>query len=224
LRLKVGALIGAGRRKARELGWAGFAAYSVRRAFHATVFRKDVLLVFVREQVDVAGPKRAHDDRLELRDLDSGSLRRCQEQQPVYLSTLRILAYEARLARHDRCYALFEGKTLVNLGWVGPRTALAAAEVGRRFSVPFTGLLPVIYDCWTPPEFRGRGYYPIALDRMAVRLLQDYSQVWIYTLETNVASRKGIQKAGFRLSLRHVRTRFIGIERHTTTLSAASQS
>jgi hypothetical protein len=224
LRLKVGALIGAGRRKARELGWVGFAAYSIRRAFRATVFRKDILLAFVREPADIPPPERHGQGQLELRDLDSTSLRRCQAQQPVYFSTLRILAYEARLARRERCYALFEGETLLNLGWVGLRTALAAApEVGRRFSVPLSGLLPVIYDCWTPLEFRGRGYYPIALDRVAARLLQEYRQVWIYTLETNVASAKGIQKAGFRLALRHVRTRFIGIERHATTLSGTSQ-
>src|SRR5438046_715987 len=175
LRLKVGTLIGAGRRKARELGWVGFAAYSTRRALRATVFRKDVLLVFVRERADVARPERPGDDQLELRNVDTTLLRRCQAQQPVYLSTLRILAYEARLACRERCYALFKGETLLTLGWVGLRTALAAApEVGQRFSVPLGGLLPVIYDCWTPPEFRGRGYYPIALDRMAVTLLQDY--------------------------------------------------
>jgi hypothetical protein len=55
-----------------------------------------------------------------------------------------------------------------------------------------------------------------------VRLLREFTQVWIYTLEMNVSSAKGIQKAGFRPSLRHVRTRFIGIERHTTTLSVTS--
>ena len=178
----------------------------------------------MRERADVARPERPGDDQLELRNVDTTLLRRCQAQQPVYLSTLRILAYEARLACRERCYALFKGETLLTLGWVGLRTALAAApEVGQRFSVPLGGLLPVIYDCWTPPEFRGRGYYPIALDRMAVTLLQDYRQVWIYTLETNLASVKGIQKAGFRPSLRHIRTRLIGIERHATTLSATSQ-
>jgi hypothetical protein len=182
------------------------------------VYRKDVLLLFVRERADVARPEQPRDDQLELRDLDSNSLRRCEAQQPVYLSTLRILAFEARLARRERCYGLFEGETLLNLGWVGLRTAVEAApEVGRRFSFPLSGTLPVIYDCWTPPDLRGRGYYPVALNRMAVKLLEQYSQVWIYTVETNVASVKGIQKAGFRLALRHVRTKCIGVERHTTT-------
>jgi hypothetical protein len=75
------------------------------------------------------------------------------------------------------------------------------AEVGPRFSVPLNELLPVIYDRWTAPECRRRGYYAIALGRIAVGL---------------VASARGIQKAGFQLYLTHVRTRFLGIERHTT--------
>ena len=217
LRLKVRAFIGAARQKARELGGLKLAAYVSRRVFRTAVFRKDVLLIFVREEADLARPLCGSLDDHELREVDERTLRRCQAQQPAYFTPLRINAYEARLARRERCFGLFAGETLLNIGWIGLRSEIQAAEVGTQFSLTLPSLLPVIYDCWTPFEFRGRGYYPLALDRIADSLLRDYKQVWIYALATNVGSVKGIQKAGFRPFLKHVRRRFIFIERHMTT-------
>ena len=203
--------------KARELGLSGFLSYATRRAFRAIVFRKDVLAVFSRSRED-GDPRESPDPLPDLRWPDSYLLRECAAQQLDYLTPGRIESYERRLAHGDRCWALFEDRALLTLGWVGVRRAIQAApEVGSRFSVALGERVPVIYDCWTPPEFRQRGFYSSGLDAVARTLLMDHERVWIYCLESNQASARGIQRAKFRPRFRHVRRRFLGIERHLTS-------
>jgi RimJ/RimL family protein N-acetyltransferase len=205
--------------KARGLGLYGFLAYATRRVFRAVVFRKDVLLVFsrTREHGDCRDTGRSGSQH-DLKWPDPRLLSDCGAQQPDYFTARRIDAYERRLAQGDRCWALFEDRTLLTLGWVGVRSAIEAApEVGPRFSVALGERVPVIYDCWTAPEVRRRGLYSKSLDAVAGVLFIDHERVWIYCLESNQASARGIQRAGFRPRFRHIRRRFLGIERHVTS-------
>ncbi|MGI8571190.1 MAG: GNAT family N-acetyltransferase [Solirubrobacteraceae bacterium] len=203
--------------KARRLGLSGFLVYATRRAFRAVVFRKDVLLVFSRSREDGV-TRESPGPQPDLRWSDSRLPRDCGEQQPDYFTPRRIDAYERRLAQGDRCWALVENEALLTLGWVGVRSAIEAApEVGPRFSVAVGERVPVIYDCWTAPEFRRRGFYSQGLDAVARALFVDHERVWIYCLESNQASARGIQRARFRPRFRHVRRRFLGIERHLTS-------
>jgi GNAT superfamily N-acetyltransferase len=53
--------------------------------------------------------------------------------------------------------------------------------------------------CLTFPEFRGKGLYPAALDAIQVWLKgQGYRRCFICVKSDNVASIRGIEKAGFR--------------------------
>ncbi len=201
--------------KAQELGFSGLLAYAAKRAFRAVIFRKDVLLVFALSRGLGDARNGSLGSQHDLRWLDARLLRSCQEQRPEYFS--RRTDADQRLAQGERCYALFVEGRLVTVGWVGLRSAIEAApEVGSRFSVTLGERVPVIYDCWTVPESRGRGYYSRVLESVAVGLLDQYEQVWIYCLEANSASARGIQNAGFRPRLTHIRRRFFGIERHLT--------
>ena len=68
----------------------------------------------------------------------------------------------------------------------GARINLAASE-------------PTIYDVWTPDEQRGKGHYKKALSKLTDELLLQHANVWIYCLETNTASSRGILQTGFEL-------------------------
>lgn len=204
--------------KARRLGLSRVLSYASRRAFRAVIFRKDVLLVYSLSREDGHTRESGPGSQRDLTWLDPRLLRNCTEQEPDYFTPQRIGVYERRFAHDDRCWALFDDRKLLTLGWVGLRSTIQAApEVGSRFSVAMGEPAPVIYDCWTPPESRRRGFYSRAIQVVASGLLQDHERVWMYCLEANEGSARGIQKAGFRPSFTHVRRRFLGVERHLTS-------
>lgn len=56
-----------------------------------------------------------------------------------------------------------------------------------------------VWDCVTRKDMRGRGLYTETLRRLASRALSSGCyDVWICADEDNVASRRGIERAGFR--------------------------
>ncbi len=56
----------------------------------------------------------------------------------------------------------------------------------------------VVYDVFTMPEARGKGWYPDALTWLRVELKKSgIARCWIYAERGNSASIKGIEKAGF---------------------------
>lgn len=52
-----------------------------------------------------------------------------------------------------------------------------------------------IGPCWTHGEHRGRGIYPAILSR--IRKDHSAKRLWIFCGEDNLASRSGIERAGF---------------------------
>ena len=52
----------------------------------------------------------------------------------------------------------------------------------------------VLYDFFTPVEFRNNGYYKLILQNILFHLQSD---AYIYTLKSNKASNKAIQNVGF---------------------------
>ncbi len=111
----------------------------------------------------------------------------------------RLPLLQERLSQGDTPCLFFDQGRLVHMAWWGPRRFLDPDyELGTHLPWPLPGEGALIYDCWTPPSCRGRGYYPRALRQLATQLLTHYPHVWIYALEDNTASRRGIEKAGFR--------------------------
>jgi CelD/BcsL family acetyltransferase involved in cellulose biosynthesis len=68
----------------------------------------------------------------------------------------------------------------------------------------------MIFDCWTPERFRGRGYYPLAIRWAAAELMGNRRRVWIFCAATNRPSIHGILKAGFVYRYSLVRHRRLG--------------
>ena len=69
----------------------------------------------------------------------------------------------------------------------------------------------LIFDCWTPPRYRGLGYYPLAISLATAELRKNASNVWIFCMATNTPSAKGILKAGFTYRFSLVRRRKLGL-------------
>lgn len=102
-----------------------------------------------------------------------------------------------RLQRGDRCSCVYRDAELVHFSWaqfVGSHRILPAAR-----TVEMRQGQVCMYHCFTAASARGHGLYPSTL----ALLLRDSFSVgatlgWIYTTKDNVASQRGIEKAGFR--------------------------
>lgn len=54
-----------------------------------------------------------------------------------------------------------------------------------------------IGPCATKKEYRGRGYYPFLLKKIVSDYSKQYSEFYIFCDKNNIASQRGIEKAGF---------------------------
>jgi len=101
---------------------------------------------------------------------------------------------EARQRAGHRPYVALIGNEPVAYGWVATREA----EIGAlqlRFSIPVGERY--LWDFFTVPAWRGRGIYPRLLQ--AILGCEDTAQrFWIGYDAPNVASARGIAKAGFQ--------------------------
>ena len=106
-----------------------------------------------------------------------------------------------RLRRGDRCYTVSIDGRLAHYSWVQRSGSHPITEAGVRVAVARGEFF--IYHCRTVEWARGKGIYPATL----VRIVNDYyeegcSSAWIYTTRENIASQRGILRAGFNLVAR----------------------
>jgi hypothetical protein len=102
-----------------------------------------------------------------------------------------------RAARGDKCYIAFADGRPAHYSWVQLRGLHVISDAGRPWPVPSGQFM--IYHCGTAAWARGRGLYPATLLRIVEdQFLARREAGWIYTTRDNVASQRGIAKAGFR--------------------------
>jgi GNAT superfamily N-acetyltransferase len=127
------------------------------------------------------------------------------------LSTLTGLTPDevtSRLGAGNRCYVARLGGEAVGYGWVADAGA-AIGELGLAFRLEAGDRY--LWDFVTLPAWRGRGLYPHLLQ--AILRAEDRGRFWIINAPENVASARGIAKAGFAEvgSLAFARGRGVGI-------------
>lgn len=90
------------------------------------------------------------------------------------------------VARYRIFYVWHEGRIVhaSHLLWRNPRLAFMGRDDVH------------IGPCWTDPGHRGRRLFPAVIGRIATRFRD--RTVWMIADEDNVASRRGIKRAGFR--------------------------
>jgi GNAT superfamily N-acetyltransferase len=95
------------------------------------------------------------------------------------------------------CYVAFLDDTPAGYGWLGTKVGhIKEAGLSWPLSEP-DGLL---WDFATLPAYRGRGVYPHLLQAMIRAESDQIERFWIGHQGQNVASQRGIQKAGFTLN------------------------
>lgn len=97
------------------------------------------------------------------------------------------------LSAGGRLFALKREGELVSFGWAMHSETFGVGEIGGV--VALTSAVLWIWNCFTPVEHRGRGYYPALL--MGIRRELGSPPTLIYCEARNFASRRGIEKAGF---------------------------
>jgi hypothetical protein len=103
-----------------------------------------------------------------------------------------------RLERGDRCYTVCINGHLAHYSWVQRSGSHPITEAGLW--VPVESGEFWIYDCRTVQRARGKGIYPATLKRIVNdHFNEGYCTAWIYTWRENIASQKGILRAGFGL-------------------------
>jgi hypothetical protein len=97
------------------------------------------------------------------------------------------IGHEALIGRVDGALAFH--------AWIARKT-LWVAELDLDWNLPPGDAC--IYDVVTLPAFRGRGYYPSVLRRLAAQPgCSGNHGVWVFCEDANRASEHGIRKAGY---------------------------
>lgn len=105
-------------------------------------------------------------------------------------------AIQARFDEGVRCYVAFLEDVPVGYGWVGTKVAHIRV-IGLEWMLGETDR--ALWDFATLPPYRGRGVYPHLLQAIIRAELAPAERFWIGHPGHNEASKRGIQKAGFKL-------------------------
>jgi len=124
-------------------------------------------------------------------------------------------------SRRDRGFvALSHDLVPVHFCWATEFEGFQMDELSRTLKAPCAEAL-MIFDCFTPPTARGRGFFATAISILARDLHTLKRSPWIFAAATNLASRRGIEKAGFacEFSLANRRLFFLKQNRDSTPRS-----
>jgi hypothetical protein len=103
-----------------------------------------------------------------------------------------------RLHSGERCYTVCIDGRLAHYSWVQRSGSHPITKAG--VSVPVGSGEFWIYNCKTAEWAQGRGIYRAVLERIVNEHFEaGYCTAWIYTSRENIASQKGILRAGFGL-------------------------
>ena len=103
---------------------------------------------------------------------------------------------QARFAEAAHCYVAFLDDVPVGYGWVGTKMG-HIQEVGLEWTLGEPDC--ALWDFVTLPPYRGRGVYPHLLQAIIRAESAQIERFWIGHQGQNVASQRGIIKAGFIL-------------------------
>ena len=117
------------------------------------------------------------------------------------VETIDVEQVKARFRRGDACYLGLVGGRPAHFNWAQSSGRHAASGTGRTFAVKNGDVW--LYSAFTAEWARGRRLQPAAMAMMLRDARQSgCSRAWIYVDETNSASRKSMERVGFRVARR----------------------
>jgi RimJ/RimL family protein N-acetyltransferase len=175
---------------------------SLQRANAASLWRKFVAWVDERREYRVyfadrtIAMVRSHDARVQrnsLTDLINFEPAETWQTREAFLS-----AALSRLKSGEFVYTLRVGDRLACVGWM-VRLQSKAFLTEVQQSITFGPGTSTLYDFYTHPDFRGRGFYRALLGHMVCDAFIDdqVNRVCIGVLADNVSSRRAIEASGF---------------------------
>ena len=100
-----------------------------------------------------------------------------------------------RLREGQRCCMVLRHNKFISYCWMAERRTYIG-EVKRDINLKEGDIY--LYDCYTLPEERGKGLYPLLLMRASQKASHEgFRRALIFSESRNIFSRKGILKAGF---------------------------
>jgi len=114
------------------------------------------------------------------------------------LSEFKIDQFHQRMERGDQCFVAVHAGKPVHFSWLQTSGSHPISPAARSWLVKPGEAW--IYDCRTADVAQRNGIYPFVLTSILRHLnSQSFTYAWIYTSTSNIASQKGIKKAGFKL-------------------------
>lgn len=180
--------------------------YRLRRVINGVYYRlkfyNDIVITY--KHPGTVDHKLVHSDpAIDIVKVTNNNVEDALNYEPYF----KVQKFKQFLASGDRGYYAYLNGAFAHRSWVtfGPKTVrqwyfFCPLELKEDEAY--------IHYCETVPFARGRGIYPIVLNKIVKDLHGQASNVYISTIESNIASRKGIKKAGF-IEIR--RQRVIGV-------------
>lgn len=104
--------------------------------------------------------------------------------------------WNVRMQRGDFLCAILKSNEIVSYGWVA-RQETFIREVGCNITPDPDQVY--IYDCFTSPQHRQKGFYSRVLNKIIEwSHSENIKHLVIFSEASNVASKKGIESAGFQ--------------------------
>lgn len=180
-------------RRLHSEGLRATIAYTVTRVARLGV-SQDEILFFEASASDRPGPSNMCLDRVTWENLAEAAIANADDADTLQF----LLGSAARLkdgktsgsALHD------PGKQAVHFLSVAHADGFHVEEIDHTIR-GYESQDMMIFDCWTPARFRGRGYYPLAIRWAAAELMENQRRAWIFCAASNSPSIHGILKAGF---------------------------
>lgn len=150
-------------------------------------------------------------DDVQLIKLDDEALREISKAEPEFVDQIE----RVERLRYNGAYGLKRGAELLHVAWLVD--AENDARTPERNVKLRTGEAEITH-CYTPAKSRGKGAYGTAIAALAsIAGDRNVSRLYMITNVSNLASRRGIEKAGFR-RVGHIWRIFLVADRLTMTI------